>query len=82
MWRDTGRSVKVWILDARACFPVLIFVIYWSWTTFFIAFFSIVFFSVINWFGLTVPASFRFMRRLLAGPYRPAVPAWDRRRLA
>lgn len=82
MWRDTGRSVKVWILDARACFPVLIFVIYWSWTTFYIALTSIVFFSVISWFGLTVPASFRMARRFLVGPLRPAIPTWKRRRLA
>ena len=37
MWRDTGRPVKVVFLDARACLPVLVFVVYWSWTTFYIA---------------------------------------------
>jgi intracellular multiplication protein IcmT len=82
MWRDTARPVKVWLLDARACFPVLLFVVYWSWTTFFIALFSIIFFSVITWAGLTVPTMFRLLRRLFVGPLRPAIPSWQRRRLA
>ena len=82
MWRDTGRPVKVLMLDARACFPLLVFVVYWCWTTFFIAASGILFFAVINWAGLTVPTMLRTLRRLLIGPLRPAVPTWKRRRLA
>ncbi|WP_158803507.1 IcmT/TraK family protein [Acidisoma sp. L85] len=82
MWRYTALPVKVAILDARACIPVLIFVLYWSWTTAYVAFFGILFFTVISWFGLTVPAVVRLMRRVLVGPVRPAVPAWQKRRLA
>ena len=37
MWRDTGRPVRVVFLDARACLPLLVFVVYWSWATFYIA---------------------------------------------
>lgn len=72
MWRDTGRPVKVLILDARACFP-LVFVVYWCWTTFFIAVSGILFFAVINWAGLTAPTTLRTLRRLLIGSLRPAV---------
>jgi intracellular multiplication protein IcmT len=68
MWRDTGRPVKLVFLDARACLPLLVFVVY--------------FFSVISWAGLTVPATLRMIRRGLVGPYRPAIPAWKRRRFA
>ena len=82
MWRYTALPVKVAILDARACIPVLIFVLYWSWTTAYIAIAGILFFTVISWFGLTVPAVLRLMRRVLVGSVRPAVPAWQRRRLA
>jgi intracellular multiplication protein IcmT len=57
MWRDTGRPVKLVFLDARACLPILVFVVYWSWTTFYIAATGVVFFSVISWAGLTVPAT-------------------------
>jgi intracellular multiplication protein IcmT len=82
MWRYTALPVKVAILDARACIPVLIFVLYWSWTTAYIAIAGIIFFTVISWFGLTVPAVIRVIRRAIIGSVRPAVPAWSRRRLA
>ncbi|WP_158746700.1 IcmT/TraK family protein [Acidisphaera sp. L21] len=82
MWRYTALPVKVAVLDARACIPVLIFVLYWSWTTAYIAIAGILFFTVISWFGLTVPAVARLLRRLLVGSIRPAVPAWNRRRMA
>jgi intracellular multiplication protein IcmT len=82
MWRDTGRPVKLVFLDARACLPLLVFVVYWSWTTFYIAATGVIFFSVISWAGLTVPATLRMIRRGLVGRYRPAIPAWKRRRFA
>jgi intracellular multiplication protein IcmT len=82
MWRYTALPVKVAILDARACIPVLIFVLYWSWTTAYIAIAGMIFFTVISWFDLTVPAVTRVIRRKLVGSVRPAVPAWKRRRLA
>jgi intracellular multiplication protein IcmT len=82
MWRDTGRPVKLVFLDARACLPVLVFVVYWSWATFYIAATGVVFFSVISWAGLTVPSTLRMIRRGFVGPYRPAIPAWKRRRFA
>jgi intracellular multiplication protein IcmT len=82
MWRYTALPVKVAVLDARACFPVLVFVLHWSWTTAYIAITGIIFFTVISWFGLTVPAVARLIRRILVGSVRAAVPAWQRRRLA
>jgi intracellular multiplication protein IcmT len=82
MWRYTALPVKLAMLDARACFPVLAFVLYWSWATFITAIIGTVFFTVISWFGLTVPAALRLLRRMLVGAVRPAVPVWKRRRLA
>jgi intracellular multiplication protein IcmT len=82
MWRNTAFPVRVLFLDARACLPVLAFIVYWRWWTFYIAITGMSFFMVISWFGLTVPAFFRLLRRLIVGPMRPAVPAWRRRRLA
>lgn len=82
MWRYTALPVKVAILDARACIPLLVFVLYWSWMTLYIAIAGVLFFTVISWFGLTVPACVRVVRRLLVGAVRPALPAWKRRRLA
>jgi intracellular multiplication protein IcmT len=33
MWRNTGQPVRVLMLDARACLPVVLAAVYWSWTT-------------------------------------------------
>ena len=82
MWRFTSKPVRVFILDARACIPLLVFIVYWSWPTVYVAATGTVFFSVISWFGLTVPAVGRVVRRWLIGPVRPAIPVWRRRRLA
>ena len=82
MWRNTGQPVRVLMLDARACLPILTVMVYWSWTTLYIAVAGFVFFSLISFLGLTLPAMMRLIRRWLAGPIRPAVPVWNRRRLA
>jgi len=82
MWRNSGQPVRVLMLDARACFPILTVCVYWSWTTLYIAVTGFVFFSLISFFGLTLPAMLRMLRRWLAGPIRTAVPVWNRRRLA
>ena len=82
MWRYTGRPVRLLVLDARACVPLLAFVVYWSWLTFYVAFGGTLVFGVISWLSLTVPAAARLARRWIVGRVRPAVPAWRRRRLA
>jgi len=82
MWRNTGQPVRVLMLDARACLPVVLAAVYWSWTTFYIAMAGFVFFSLISFFGLTLPALIRTVRRWVVGPVRTAVPTWRRRRFA
>jgi intracellular multiplication protein IcmT len=82
MWRNTGQPVRVLMLDARACLPILTVAVYWSWTTLYIAITGFVFFSLIAFLGLTLPAMLRLLRRWLIGPVRSAVPVWNRRRLA
>ena len=81
MWRNTGQPVRIIMLDARALLPLLCFVVYWSWLTFYIAVIGVGFFSLISFLGLTLPSMLRLIRRLLVGQTRPAVPAWNRRRL-
>ena len=81
MWRNTGLPVRIFMLDARACLPALAYV-YWSWWTFYIAASGVLFFAVISFCGLTLPAMMRLLRRMLVGSTRSAVPSWRRRRLA
>jgi len=82
MWRNTGQPVRLLMLDARACLPILSVMVYWSWLTLYIAIIGIAFFSAISFFGHTLPAMVRLARRWLVGPVRTAVPVWNRRRLA
>jgi intracellular multiplication protein IcmT len=82
MWRYTGKPVMLAIFDARACIPLLLAVVWWAWWTLELAGACIVFFTIINWLGLSVPAFIRLLRRMIVGPVRAAVPAWQRRRLA
>ena len=80
MWRATAFPVRLFILDARTCLPMVLAIVHWSWTTLMIAVFSVSFFGVISFFGLTMPASLRVMRRWLGGSVRTAKPTWKRRR--
>ena len=82
MWRNTGQPVRVFMLDARACLPIMLAVVYWSWTTLYIAILGTAFFSIISFFGLTLPAMLRTLRRFVVGTTRTALPSWKRRRLA
>ena len=52
MWRNTGQPVRVLMLDARACLPVVLAAVYWSWTTLYIAIAGFPFFSLISFFFL------------------------------
>ena len=82
MWRNTGQPVRLLMLDARACLPILSVMVYWSWPTLYIAISGVAFFSMISFCGLTLPAMLRLTRRVLVGNVRTAVPVWNRRRLA
>jgi len=54
MWRNTGQPVRLLMLDARACLPILCVMVYWSWPTLYIAISGVAFFSTISFFGLTL----------------------------
>ena len=82
MRRNSGQPVRLLMLDARACLPILCVMVYWSWPTLYIAISGVAFFSTISFFGLTLPAMLRLTRRALVGKVRTAVPVWNRRRLA
>ena len=82
MWRNTALPVRILVLDGRACLPLLVFVVYWSWTTFYIAIAGMTFFAVVSWAGLTVSSVLRLLRSLLVGRERTCVVVWKRRRAA
>jgi intracellular multiplication protein IcmT len=51
MWRNTGQPVRLLMLDARACLPILCVMVYWSWPTLYIAISGVAFFSTISSLG-------------------------------
>ena len=85
MWRNTGQPVRVLMLDARACFPIVLAAcVYWSWTTLEIGRRrDYAFFAAISFFGPNaagdVPA--RHAAGWSVAPALP-LPSWNRRRYA
>lgn len=81
-WRDTGLVIRIGPFDAKLVFFLGLWLFHWRWWTFEVAVGGVVFFAVIEWFGLTLPAAFRTCRRFISGNIRPAVPNWNKRRFS
>lgn len=77
-WRDSARNVRFWIVDYRACFPLLLFIFHISWTTLIIVVVSISFFAALERYGFTVSVFGRWLRSFMAGPRKVAKPKWGR----
>jgi intracellular multiplication protein IcmT len=77
-WRDSARNVRLWFVDYRACFPLLIFIFHISWKTFFFAIAAIVFFTLLERYGFSVAVFSRWLRSFIAGPRKIAQPKWKR----
>jgi len=82
MWRATALPVRILVLDARSCLPILLAVVDWSLKTLIFSLIATAVFGLISFFGLTLPAALRWGRRLLVGRTRTAVPTWKRRRFS
>lgn len=78
MWRDTGRRVGFFGLDAWCVAPLALWALHWRWWTFYAAVAGVVFFGVLQRFGMTVPASIRWLRSAVAGRDRSGTP-WAKR---
>lgn len=75
-WRDSARRPRFYIIDAFTVFPLVLFFLHMSLTTFLIALVFICFFMILERFKFTVPVFFRWFRSSLAGPLRIAKPWW------
>lgn len=81
MWRETGRTAKVFMVDARAMISLAAFMVHISWMTFYFVIATLLFFFILNQFGYTLPNALRRVRVLLLfGKTRPAIPFWRRQR--
>lgn len=77
-WRDSARNVRFWIIDSRACFPLLLFLLHIRLWTFVVALVATVFFAMLERYGFTLIKFGRFFRSYLAGPRKIAQPWWKR----
>lgn len=75
-WRDSARVARFFIVDARAVFPVFIFLIHIRYYTAFLVLISAVFFGIVEHLGFTMPVFFRWFRGLMAGPVKSSQPWW------
>lgn len=75
-WRDSARSARFFMVDARAAFPIFIFLMHIRVWTGVLVIVSALFFGFIEHYGFTVPVFLRWLRSLLAGKVRSSIPWW------
>ena len=75
-WRDSARTAKFFIVDSRAAFPLIFFLLHIRWWTLSVAIVAMLFFALLERYGFTVVVFFRWLRGALAGPNKSAVAWW------
>ena len=75
-WRDSARSARFLMVDARAAFPIFLFLMHIRIWTGLLVLFSALFFGIIEHYGFTVPVFLRWVRSFLAGPIKLSQPWW------
>ena len=66
-WRDSALVPKFFTIDARAAFFIVIFLMRPNWYTFSIVVTVLVILSLLNYYHISLMASFRLLRGLLTG---------------
>ena len=75
-WRDSARSARFFLVDARAAFPIFLFLMHIRLWTGLLVVVSAVFFGILEHFGFTVPVFLRWLRLFFAGPVKLSTPWW------
>lgn len=75
-WRDSARVPRFFVVDARAAFPLVLFLLHMRLWTFIVAVLFMLFFAMLERFGFTVQIFFRWFKAFLAGPHKTAAPWW------
>ena len=77
-WRDSARTVRLFFLDFRACFPLLLLLFHVRLWTFLVALAATLFFTALDRYGFSLAVFGRWVRSFLAGPRKMAQPWWKR----
>ncbi|MBB72287.1 MAG: phosphoesterase [Legionellales bacterium] len=75
-WRDSARVARLFIMDARAAFPLLLFLVHIRLWSFALALIATLAFAALEYFGFTVVIYGRMIRTYLAGKRKFARPWW------
>ena len=75
-WRDSARNPRFFLIDARAAFPLLLFLLHIAWWSFILAIATMTFFGLLERYGFSLTVFLRWMRTIFAGPRKTAIPWW------
>jgi intracellular multiplication protein IcmT len=75
-WRDSARSVKFFFIDGSAAFPLLLLIVHIRLWTFLVAVGAMLFLTLLNHYGFSIPVFFRLVRSFAAGRRRVVIPWW------
>lgn len=75
-WRDSARAARFFIVDYRAVFPMLLFLLHIRWWSFILAVLAIGFFTLLERYGFTLIVFLRWSRSFLGGKRKFSRPWW------
>lgn len=75
-WRDSARSIRFFIWDGQAAFPMLLFLLHMRIWTLLVAVGAMMFFTILNRYGFTPIVFFRWLRNLASGKRKISRPWW------
>lgn len=75
-WRDSARIPRFYMVDGRAAFPMLLFLLHIRLWTFIVAVIATAFFTILERYGYTIGVFLRRLRCILAGRVKLATPWW------
>ncbi|MFZ9035712.1 MAG: IcmT/TraK family protein [Francisellaceae bacterium] len=69
-WRDSAYYPKFYFLDARVCFPFLLFFFHMRLSTFLICLIAVIFLAILHRFNLSLKAFFTIIRESIIGHHK------------
>lgn len=75
-WRDSARAARFFMIDARAAFPLLLFLLHIELWTFILAVIATLFFGILERYGFSLVVFWRWFRTSLVGRRKVSSPWW------
>ena len=75
-WRDTARPVRLFMVSSSATFPVVFSLFHLRTWTIMLAVGAVIALTVLEYYGFTLTVFARYLRSMLAGKRRLAIPWW------